>query len=119
MVFSTLDEQVTVDNTVRLADAFLTALNAKKTNAASNALYDRPWTQEPLLPFATVARAPVCGGKVRCAAPTRLFQKKWLKSLVFYTVCVGGSTSIQSLVSQSCLLLPLMLVCHYPIYTCK
>jgi hypothetical protein len=39
--FSTLEEQVATNNTVRLADAFLAALNAKKTNAACKALYDR------------------------------------------------------------------------------
>jgi hypothetical protein len=51
--FSTLEDQAAPDNTVRLADAFLTALNAKKTKAACKALYDRPWKQELLFPFAT------------------------------------------------------------------
>ena len=58
---------------------YMAALNAKKTNAARKALYNRPWKKGPLLPFATVARARICRGKVRCAVPRRLFQKTGLK----------------------------------------
>jgi hypothetical protein len=53
----------------------LTALNGTKTNAACKALYDRPWKKEALLPFATTAQTGICGGKVRCAVPRRLFRK--------------------------------------------
>jgi hypothetical protein len=53
----------------------LTALNGTKTNAACKALYDRPWKKEALLPFATTARANICGGKVWFAVPRRLFRK--------------------------------------------
>jgi hypothetical protein len=57
---------------------YMAALNAKKTNAACKALYDRPLKKGrtkkgPLLPFATVARACICRGKVRCTVPRRLF----------------------------------------------
>jgi len=51
--FGTLEEQMAPDNTVRLVDALLAALNAKKTKAACKALYERPWKKGPLLPFAT------------------------------------------------------------------
>jgi hypothetical protein len=40
--FGTLLEQVAADNKVRLVDALLAALNAKKTYAACKALYDLP-----------------------------------------------------------------------------
>jgi len=74
MVFSTLDEQVTVDIPVRLMDALLAALNAKNTNAACKALYDRRGKGEEqkrdhYCRLLQVACARICGGKVWCAAP--------------------------------------------------
>jgi hypothetical protein len=81
--FGTLEAQVAADRPVRLVDTFLAALNAKITNAACKALYDRPWKKETLFPFATTACANICGGKVRCAVQGGLFQKNWVKSLVF------------------------------------
>jgi hypothetical protein len=52
----------------------MAALNAKKTNAAWEARYNRLAEKEPLLPFATTARDSMCAGKGRCAVPGRLLQ---------------------------------------------
>jgi hypothetical protein len=56
--FCTLEAQLAADNTVRLADAFLAAPNAKKTNAACKALYDRPRKKGLSLPFAKSCSCP-------------------------------------------------------------
>jgi hypothetical protein len=88
--FGTLEEQVGTDNPVLLVDVFLAALNAKKTNATRKALYGRPWKKEGLLPFATTARANLCGGKVTCAVPRRLFQKNGVRGWFFTPFALGG-----------------------------